>query len=198
MIGERLGYGAPAASAVAVMADIARDVPQYAGITYSAMARVEAQWPDVGGEDLYYGGTAFQNRHGLGVQWAAAAEDGQAGLSVRPAEAGAALEAGGDRLVVVPITVVYDAEPVLDKTELLHGRVPAPHVGLNPVDAHKLGLGDGDMLEITANGRVIVAAARIDGRVPQGVATMPRRLQPQGTPSAATVAQIGKLERVGA
>jgi len=32
---------------------------------YSNLAKVEAQFPDVGGGDLYYGGTAYENKGGL-------------------------------------------------------------------------------------------------------------------------------------
>jgi NADH-quinone oxidoreductase subunit G len=198
MIGELLGGQAPVPSAAVVLLEISRIVPYYEGITYPALAKVEPQWPDVGGDDLYYGGAAFQNTRGLGVQWPSAAENAGAQLSTRPAEAGEALKADGDNLVVVPVTPVYDTETVFYKTDLLHQRVPAPHVGLNPADAGRLGVVSGDMLAVTVDGREIVAAAYVDGRVPAGVATMPRRLQRQGAPHAATVAQIGKLERVNA
>ncbi len=199
MVGEKLGHGRPAVAAPVILAEISRTVPQYAGITYQKLAQVIEQFPDVGGDDLYYGGTAFQNFHGLGVQWAALAEDAGATLAMRPAAAGGSLAAAEkDSLVIVPVRLIYDAEPVLLKSGLLHQRIPAPHLGLNPADAAQMGVNDGDALAVTLNGRRVMADAYLDARVPRGVATMPRRLQPQGAPPAATVAPVAKVERIEA
>jgi hypothetical protein len=44
---------------------------------YRTLAQVtEPQWPIVGGPDLYFGGTAYDNKQGLGQQTATAAESG--------------------------------------------------------------------------------------------------------------------------
>jgi NADH-quinone oxidoreductase subunit G len=195
-IGQQLGLGEPAVSAAALMIEIAAAAPQYAGMTYQKLAEVVDQFPDVGGSDLYYGGTAFQNTRGIGIQVRSAAEDGP--VVARLASAGSALQARESQLVVVPVTLLYDGEPLFYKTELLHERVPIPHIGLNPADASKMKLTDGDMLNIRLKGRSISAAAYLDEHVPKGVAAMPRRLQIQGTPRVATVAAVSKLEKVRA
>ncbi len=198
LIAEGLGDGPPPVSAAALMLEISEAVPHYAGITYQALSRVVEQWPDVGGEDLYYGGTAFQNFRGIGIQWAAGAEAEGASIDRVPAPAGDILTAGEGRMVVVPVRLVYDAEPVVFKTGLLHAHIPVPHVGLNPADAEVLGVEHGDMLSVTLGGREIMAAAYLDGGIPAGVATMPRRLQPQGAPLAVATATIKKAEKVEA
>ncbi len=198
-IGARLGMGEPAPSAAALFAEIAQSVPQYRGITYTALARVEPQFPDVGGEDLYYGGTAFQNRHGLGVQWPAAAEDPSIPLRVAPAQPAAPpLVAGKEEWVAVPVRLLYDADPITYHSALLHPRIPAPHVGLHPADAARLGVVAGDLLNVTIGERQVLAAAYLDERIPQGVVTLPRALQRQGAPQAAVVAQVAKAEKVQA
>jgi hypothetical protein len=43
-----------------------------------------------------------------------------------------------------------------------------------------------------------MAAAYLDRGIPAGVATMPRRLQPQGAPLSAATATIKKAEKVEA
>jgi NADH-quinone oxidoreductase subunit G len=173
MIGQQLGQGAPAASAAALMIEIGAAAPQYAGMTYQRLAEVVEQFPDVGGSDLYYGGTAFQNTRGIGLQYRAAADDGP--VIARPASAGPGLAAREGHMILAPITLVYDGEPVFYKTDLLHERVPIPHIGINPADAQKIKVTDGDMLSVALKGRTISAAAYLDKRVPQGVATIPRR-----------------------
>lgn len=54
-------------SALLVMDKIAAAVPAFAGISYGKLAEVTEQWPIVGRSDLYYGGTTYENRQGLGV-----------------------------------------------------------------------------------------------------------------------------------
>lgn len=54
-------------SARLVMDKIAATVPAFAGISYGKLAEVTEQWPIVGRGDLYYGGTTYENRQGLGV-----------------------------------------------------------------------------------------------------------------------------------
>jgi NADH-quinone oxidoreductase subunit G len=56
------------AEAAAVFADLASKLSAYAGLTYSSLARVEAQWPPVGRDDLYYGGTVYDNSGGAGAR----------------------------------------------------------------------------------------------------------------------------------
>ncbi len=197
-VAAALNGGKPAAAAPLLLAQIAEAVPQYAGITYQKLAQVTEQFPDVGGVDLYFGGTAFQNRHGLGVQWPAASESPDSPLAVWPAQAGSPLAAGNGKLIVVPIKIVYDTEPIFFRTEMLHRRIPIPHTLVNPTDAAQLGIENGDMLSVTLDGRAVAVAAYLDQDIPQGVAVMPCRLQPKGAPLAATAAPVAKLEKVQA
>jgi NADH-quinone oxidoreductase subunit G len=63
-----------------VMDQIAVQVPAYAGLNYAALAEVKEEWPPVGtSNDLYFGGTAYDNRGGVGKQAKSLFEiDGQA------------------------------------------------------------------------------------------------------------------------
>ena len=52
-----------------VMDDIATNVPAYAGLDYTKLAETKEEWPPVGtSNDLYFGGTAYDNRGGVGAQ----------------------------------------------------------------------------------------------------------------------------------
>lgn len=196
-IGAALDGDKPASSAAALFAAIAEAVPQYAGINYPALAQVEPQFPDVSGEDLYFGGTAFQNFRGLGVQWPCAAEQHEitGAAAVPPGEP---LAAADGALVVVPVTLIYSAELLIQQSGLLRQRVPAPHVGLNPADAAALGAAEGAPLTITFDGWQVQAATHLDERTPQGVATIPRDLQARGTPACTVIARISRTEQVEA
>ncbi len=73
-IGERVGLGKPAFASSLVFNEVAKAVPQYKGMNYRSLAQVVKQWPDVGGDDMYYGGNAYENKQGLGQQWKVVAE----------------------------------------------------------------------------------------------------------------------------
>ena len=65
-----LGLQLEGRSAAMVFARIAAQLPAYAGLTYQKLAETAPQWPIVGRQDLYYGGTTYDNHQGLGVQLA--------------------------------------------------------------------------------------------------------------------------------
>ena len=68
-IGERIGIGKPPIAAGQIFTEMAKTTPQYKGISYRTLARVEPQWPIVSDDDAYYGGNVIANRSGLGQQW---------------------------------------------------------------------------------------------------------------------------------
>ena len=55
-------------SAAAVMLELSKNVAEFEGMRYQALGQVKRQFPDVGGRDQYYGGTAYSNEGGLGIQ----------------------------------------------------------------------------------------------------------------------------------
>ncbi|MFQ5407072.1 MAG: NADH-quinone oxidoreductase subunit NuoG [Anaerolineales bacterium] len=191
-ISERLGQGAAAPSAAAVFLQIARAVPAYAGLTYQKLAALTEQVPDatashlaagadwrgrqpvtrVGGIDLYYGGTAFKNSVGLGVQYPTTAEQGEE-LTVGEVQP---VKAPTGKLMAVPITVLYDHGTTFAPSKLMEPRRAAAYVELNAVDAAKLKVSDGDDVIVVVGDHEFRSRARVDGRVPQGAILAPRSL----------------------
>nr|MBP7686797.1 molybdopterin-dependent oxidoreductase [Thermoflexales bacterium] len=77
-VAERLGLNWKYFTPETVMEEIAATVPAYAGLTYAALAVTREEWPPVGSNDLYFGGTAYDNRGGIGAQAKSLVElDGQ-------------------------------------------------------------------------------------------------------------------------
>jgi anaerobic selenocysteine-containing dehydrogenase len=81
-VAEKLGLKWMFFGAESVMNDIAARVPAYAGLDYARLAETKEEWPPVGtSSDLYFGGTAYDNRGGVGAQTKSLFEmDGQAEL----------------------------------------------------------------------------------------------------------------------
>lgn len=197
-LGERLGQGRVKLSAAAVMLEITQRVPAFAGARYNELGKVERQFPLVGREDLYYGGTAYDNKGGLGVQIAAAADQGQVPASAPVPVVSAPQAADGD-LLVVPVTRLYNRERVFQPTgeELMDARIGEPFALVSSADALSLGIVDGDMIEIVVgDGAPLVARARVNGGAPEGSIVLPRHLTEGVAPLTPAAGMVRKLEVV--
>ncbi len=176
-------------SAGAVMADITPQVDHYAGMGYKALAHTERQFPDVGGQDLYYGGTAYDNHGGIGRQWPVAAEGESPALSLRPIEAKSAKRKG---LWAVPVRVLYDRAPEFYASRMMHQRIPDAYAELNSADAESLGISDGDAITLRFDDHPVAVTARVNGRAPQGVVLVPKQLSEAPVPLAPSSVTVEK------
>ncbi|MCI0520357.1 MAG: NADH-quinone oxidoreductase subunit NuoG [Chloroflexi bacterium] len=172
-IAQRLGLPAEGRAASLVMARIAAAVADYAGLSYQKLAEVSEQWPAVGRGDVYYGGTGYENKQGLGCQLAPAAQRGafpaQTWPQIPPQAA-----AGG--FLAAPVTRLYDRGATVLPSRLLHARIPQPYIVMNSADAENLALSAGALVQATLNGVVSVVKLALDEGVPQGVILVPRSM----------------------
>jgi NADH-quinone oxidoreductase subunit G len=190
-IGKRLGVSVPQ-FAGQIMLEISKSVPGYAGVNYQVLSQVVEQWPDVGGRDLYYGGTSYTNSQGVGVQVPSGAERGEsvAASAIQPGH-GAKPEASG--LTLVPTTVLYDRGATFVRSLVMQPRIPHPYVDLNAADAARLNVADGATVNLAADDWQASATARVAerGRAPEGVILMPASLgnavPPRATPVTISV-----------
>jgi len=171
VIGEHLDAPPTPVSAAACLEDIGRVVPSYRGLTYQALAEVREQWPVVGGEDLYFGGTAYANRQGLGAKRPTGIEAGESPEMAWPEPPAAPV---GEGLLLVPVHRLYDRGTTLLPSTLLEPRRARPVVELNSEEARRLGIAAGARLAIEWDGRGETAEAVITDAVPPGVALVPR------------------------
>ncbi|MEP7285777.1 MAG: NADH-quinone oxidoreductase subunit NuoG [Chloroflexota bacterium] len=193
-IGSKLGQSKPKLSAAAVMQEITRSIANYAGMTYPALAKVEPQFPDVGGTDLYYGGTAYDNRGGLGIQWNV--EAAQAAVTIDAPQAGDHAWTRRDgELLIVPITELYDRESAFAASDkLMHEHIPAPYVILNSDDAKKLGISDGEVVMVDFLAVGVEVTAKVQPHAPIGAALLPRNLSDRPAPAIPVTGQVRKVE----
>jgi NADH-quinone oxidoreductase subunit G len=167
-LGERLGLGQPPYAASILFKEIADQVPQYRGMDYRSLARSEAQWPRVGGDDLYYGGNAYNNQSGLGQQWPVEAESREITLFDIPE----ITESISDDFVVIPIQSLYRQGTLIDRSNLINSRVHRPTLMVNFNDARGRGIVDGDVV-IVENGEFqIEVKAEVNGQARAGIALL--------------------------
>jgi NADH-quinone oxidoreductase subunit G len=196
-VAARLGHNLEAGSGAQVFQRLAAQVAGYAGLSYTSLAHTEDQWPIVGRQDMYYGGTGYDNHQGLGVQLPALVETQDlasvaggktetqdlASLPARPvAPAGA--------LMVYPITKLYDHGTTVTPTKLLDDRLSARVLALHPDTAARFHLAVGVETQLTLNGVTAPVGVRLDDSLPLDVALLPRSLGlPIWEPVAITVNQ---------
>ena len=189
-LAERVGQGKVKPSAAGVMLEITQRVPGFEGCRYQELSKVTRQFPEVGGEDLYFGGTSYKNTGGLGVQLSTAADRGESigAGALNPAS----LPVGANgALTAIPVTVLYNREQTFrpSEVELMAPRVPQSFVEINSSDAARLGIRNGDTVRVTVgDAPALVAKAHVDGVAPQGVVLVPRHLS--DTPAPLTVSAV--------
>jgi NADH-quinone oxidoreductase subunit G len=193
-LGEKLGQGRAKLTAAAVMAEIAEAVPAFEGISYQALAKVEErQFPDVGGEDLYYGGTAYENKGGLGMQIATEADNGAKfrRTKVKLPEAPGAKRG---EFLIIPSTRLYNRESTFRPSAVVHPRVLPPFIELNATDAAKMSLGEGSCVDVTMDEVTARVFVHVNGSVMKGTAVLPRNMGDVATPMTLTVGKISKVK----
>jgi NADH-quinone oxidoreductase subunit G len=194
-IGDRLGANLEGRFPIKVMERLAAGIPDYAGVTYQKLAEVVEQWPLIGRSDLYYGGTSYENRQGLGVQLQPLAQrEDKIPLGWLGPDEVPSLENGA--LLAVPVTRLYDCGGTVAPSAILHSRIPEPYVALNHANALSRGIPDSAPVKIHLNGAVFTARARLDETIPLNIVLVPRSM---GIPLAGPApVRIETIERVAA
>ena len=193
-IRQQMNMGRLKASAAAVMLEISKNIKAFAGMRYKALSKVERQFPDVGGRDLYYGGTAYNNQGGLGIQIPSQADSGQP-LNKAKITLPNPIQIGENEVLVIPTTRLYNRQRNFRPTVLMEGRVLEAHAVIHTADAQARGIQQGDWVELRAGDAVVQAQAVLSDEIAQGSVALPRHLTDEPTPMAIAA---GTLNRVAA
>ncbi|MFQ5596259.1 MAG: molybdopterin oxidoreductase family protein, partial [Anaerolineae bacterium] len=173
LMGQRFAY----ADAEGVMREISQVVPIYAGMQYSQIG-VQTPFGVRLRSHFLYEGTSFLSVGEEGRQWPVQAEDPDTHLRLvwLPPEDLQATDAEYP-LLLVPQKRLYDDGTLIEHSRILEAWVPPPVVYLNQADALAYGVQDGDEVDVSSPAGNVALTARVDGRVPAGVALVPLGLQ---------------------
>ena len=174
-------------SAGAVMLEISQSVEAFASISYKGLAQVRRQFPDVGGRDLYYGGTAYNNQGGLGIQIPAAADNGEVALSDNRR---GSMPLDEDEMLIMPITRLYNRQRSFRPSLLMEARILHASAIINSADAAERGIVAGDMLEISAGDTRMSLPAEVSDEIAPGAVAVPRHLTDQPAPLHACAGKV--------
>lgn len=167
MVARSLGLDFDYPDAASVLAEINRTVPQYAGITRERLG-VEGSlvWPC---PSCDHPGTPILHSSGFRLA------DGRA--SIVPVPYRPAAEGGSPEypflLTTGRIALHHNAGSMTRRSPSLIGRAPDLFVEINPADAEKLGIGDGDLVAVSTERGEAEAAARLTEGMKRGVVFMP-------------------------
>ena len=156
-------------SASVVFEIMAADNPSFAGLNYARLAEVEPQWPIVGRGDMYYGGTTYANKQGLGVQLiecSTARREGKPAAHPkdrRPAAEGEEAAGGAGHEAVRPRRHRFHLR-------LLDQRIGEPFVALHPSTAEKFGVMHGQHVTLSLDGASEEVVVKMDDTISTGVA----------------------------
>jgi NADH-quinone oxidoreductase subunit G len=154
-----------------IMQRIAKEVPTYAGVSYPALAQVREQWPIVHRSDLFYGGTSYHNKQGMGVQLPAAAQDAEVGAQAAQVNG---VERRNGEVLLIPYTRLYDRGTTVMPSTLLHNRIAKPEVWLHPATIADLQLAVDENVSIPLGESSVTVAVKQEETLPEGVALFPR------------------------
>ncbi|MBE9524825.1 MAG: NADH-quinone oxidoreductase subunit NuoG [Chloroflexi bacterium] len=169
-LGAKLGVDLKGRFPSLVMSMINAEISGYSDASYEEMAKVVDQWPIISREDLFYGGTSYENKQGLGIQL-----ELQSTRETRKISGYTNGLPEGD-LIAVPINLLYDHGTMLSKSDVLQSRTPEPFVSLNPKDAQRIKASDGMTISITLGPESYIVVVKLDKTVPAGVVLVPRSI----------------------
>jgi NADH-quinone oxidoreductase subunit G len=150
-------------------------VQSFEGLDYAKLAQVKEQFPMVGRGDLYYGGTTYENRHGMGVHLSAAVTRGER-VSIPRVQREAVPAPKEKELLAVPVNKLYHRGTTVMPAELLHERIGEATVSLHPQAAARLGVRAGQTVNVSFNGTSGQAVVRLDESISEEIALVPRSM----------------------
>jgi NADH-quinone oxidoreductase subunit G len=191
-IGSKLSIDLEGNLAGRVMEQIAAQLPDYSPVSYREISAVVEQWPDMSRDDLYFGGTSYENTQGLGYQLQPTSQRGEQ-VTLHAIKPSGKVSDGKVDLLAVPVTKLYDRGITLMPAELLHQRIPTPYVILHPQTASPMEITDGMHLHLSLSEDGIPVLAQLDETIPEDVILVPRSM---GVPiHGPTAVQVEIVER---
>ena len=174
-IARNMGVILEGTSASLVFDLLAETVKSFEGLTYAKLAEVKEQFPIVGRGDMYYGGTTYENKKGLGAHLSAAATRGER-VSIPRVQKEPVPHPKDKELLAVPVNKLYHRGTTVMPAELLHERIGEASVSLHPDAAEKLGVRAGQTVNVSFNGTSGQAVVRLDNSIAEDIALVPRSM----------------------
>jgi NADH-quinone oxidoreductase subunit G len=150
---------------------LATKIPSFKGMNYRMLAQVKEQWPIVGREAVYYGGTMYANSQGLGVQLSLPRQT----PTLAWPEAHEASRTDG-AMLAVPTTLLYDRGLTISHSLLLRSHIPPATIMVHPTDAQRLNLTSNMPVQVSIDSISYTGIMQTSDQIPEGVVIIPRSM----------------------
>ncbi len=175
MVAKQMGVILEGSAASVVFDILSHSVDAFDELNYARLAETHGQWPIVGRGDMYYGGTTYENKHGLGVQLIPTAQT-EGTVRIPKVRKEAVLRPKEKELLAVPINKLYDLGVMISTTELLANRIGEATIRVDSSTAKKLGVEAGQQVTLSFDGGGGQAIVKIDDSISAGVVLVPRSM----------------------
>jgi NADH-quinone oxidoreductase subunit G len=195
-IAAQMGLALEGESASQAFNLLAASVPSYAGLSYAKVSEVRPQWPIVGRSDLFYGGTSYENKGGMGAQLSSAASRSETVSLPKVEKEPSALRPKENELLAVPVNKLYDrGTTIMMSANRLRDWIGGPSISLHPDAAEKMGIEEGQIVNVSFDGASGEVVVKLDPTIPVGVALVPRDMGlPIREPVPAAVSAPAKVK----
>jgi NADH-quinone oxidoreductase subunit G len=169
LVGKGLELEFDSTSAASVLQRITTELEDYGGIEFRDLLATQPQWPHVGGDDFYFGGTAYKNDQGLGVRLPSVDHDeGVASIWEEP------IGEMTPGIFLVPVTRLFDQGTTVTPSDLLMKRAQPVILQLGAKEAERLSLNGSTKLTIKWDGHVEELPVVVNDEIPEGIVLIPR------------------------
>ncbi|MCC6259683.1 MAG: NADH-quinone oxidoreductase subunit NuoG [Anaerolineales bacterium] len=175
LIAKQMGIILEGSSASVVFDILSHSVDAFAELSYARLAETKPQWPIVGRGDMYYGGTTYENKQGMGIQLIPTAQT-EGTVRIPKVRKEAALHPKEKEALAVPVNKLYDLGVMIASAELLEEHIGKATVRMHSSTAQKFGVETGQIVTLNFEGLDGEALAQVDDTVPAGVALVPRSM----------------------
>jgi NADH-quinone oxidoreductase subunit G len=176
MVAKQMGVILEGSAASVVFDILSHSVDAFAELNYARLAETHEQWPVVGRDDVYYGGTTYENTKGLGVQLIPSSQT-EGTVRIPKVRKEAVLRPKDKELLAIPVNKLYDMGVMMDASAgLLEIRIGEATISMESGTAKKLGVEAGQMASLSFDGGGGEARVKIDESIAEGVVLVPRSM----------------------
>jgi NADH-quinone oxidoreductase subunit G len=167
----------------------------FPAVPFTSMCVVKEQLPAIGDKDMYYGGTGYKNKFGMGVILPLSNDKN----SPSPAAVPSKIKLKNGDLLAVPVTRLYDNGQLMLHTPLLEKRLDPNGITLNPATAEKLKVVNGQMLKVRLGNREFTSEVKLDPGAPEKTLLLTRSMEiPVNSPSSIEIVVAESAKERGA
>ena len=153
---------------------ITKTYQSYSNLDYEMLSVSDEQTPIISREDLYYGGTAYENLFGTGLHLNDMSESTDHKTTLLDQKSIYFYENKENRLLLLPTTRLYDHGQMIKRSKILDHRQIEPVLFINIPTAQFYGLETGQNITIRLNGIDHKVSIGIDDTIIGKVGLIPR------------------------